>query len=95
MNTQNTLLRMVRSARKALQMDRDMRSAGYSNNPFADILGDIADAIYYMIGEEAETFDESVTWLALKLEGVPDEHRVMLLQSVMARNELEDPVTFA
>ena len=59
------LLHLIRASEIARKMDATMNSLGYSNNPYADIFGELADWIYYLLGEKKEYFEESATYWAL------------------------------
>ena len=52
---------LVNAYRNASNLDDGLINLGFTTTPCFDIAGDIADAIYYMLGENTETFDESVT----------------------------------
>lgn len=65
---EEALKRMVCVADEAKKMHEFMTGSGYSNTPYTKIYDDVADAIYYMIGEDKagyDTFDQSVTYQVL------------------------------
>lgn len=66
MDIQTMLEKMVDSWKIAHYFDRKFMNAGYSDNPYMDISARIADAIYSLLGEETETFEESFTCRTLK-----------------------------
>lgn len=65
MEIREILRKMVTAGRTAYMCHTSMQDIGYDNTPYFDIYGEIADAIYVLIGENAQTFCESVTYLTL------------------------------
>ena len=86
MSLRDALLRMAKAERKAQEIAKSMDRAGFRENPMYDIAGEIADAIYYLVGEHTETFDESVTYLVLNTSTLMDERRVAMLLSEYIKN---------
>ena len=78
MDVEFVINNLVAAGMKAKELDDAMQKAGYDSNPFFSIYGSIADAVYYMLGEETETFDKSVTYRAFN-ESMPDEQRAKIL----------------
>ena len=64
---------------KAKKMNDAMEQLGFPDNPYWDILGCISDAIYSLIGEDTQTFDESRTYSVLNNPDLTDEERVRIL----------------
>ena len=83
---ESTLFRMLRAAGIAKQMDDDLVKHGYSDSPYADIFGDIADAIYYLIGEQKNMFEDSLTYRMLHTDAITDECKVSLLMDEYRKN---------
>ena len=54
--------KMVDVAITARDLDNAMQSAGFDETPYTEIYGGIADAIYSLLGEKTDTFEESVTY---------------------------------
>ena len=79
MDERSVLSRLVKIARKTLLLSNHLGSIGYDNNPYADIYGDAADAIYYMLGERTNNFCESITYMVLTSEKITDAQRVDIL----------------
>ena len=73
MRIKSALLKLTKAARDAHYMDSAMETAGYSSNPYADIYGNIADAVYELLGEHTDTFDESVTCATLLSFAITNE----------------------
>ena len=55
------IAKLVRAWKQANKLDETYVNLGFGENPYADIAGHIADAIYCMLGEKTMTYDESVT----------------------------------
>ena len=85
MDIRNSLTPLVAAARKAHALNESMMELGYGNNPYQDIFGDTADAIWYLIGENEQTFTESVTYHALTDDDLTTEQRVDLLMKSYER----------
>ena len=61
MNENKALANLVKAARKARRIDDDLVQNGYPGSPYNEIYELISDAIYTMLGEQTECFDESIT----------------------------------
>ena len=61
MNKNKALENLVMAARKARRIDDDLVQNGCPASPYGEIYGLVSDAIYTMLGEQTECFDESVT----------------------------------
>ena len=61
MNSQKVLTHLVRAGRDALHIENILNGIGYKETPYFNLYGEIADAIYTMLGENVDSFDESVT----------------------------------
>ena len=73
MRMKSALFKLTKAARHAHYFESAIRDAGYSSSPYADIFGDIADAIYELLGEHTETFDDSVTCATLLSFSITNE----------------------
>lgn len=65
MDKKRVLTHLVKAGRDTLHMESTLKSIGYDCTPYIDLFGEIADAVYEMLGEETETFDESITYAAM------------------------------
>lgn len=90
-NIRDALLRLVRAGMAAKRMQEAFLNGGLNDNPLFQIYGDIADAIYCLIGEHTDTFEESTTHLALTVPALDDEHRVRVLMAEYKRNHPDQP----
>ena len=73
MNTKKVLTHLIRAGRDALHLEKTLKNIGYKETPYYNLYGEIADAIYTMLGEDTDTFDESVTHAAINDIFTPDE----------------------
>lgn len=80
------LIRMIRTADKLREMDTALCSLGYPNNPYADFFGEIADAIYCMVGEKKENFEDSATYWALHGDVLSEKDKLEILLNVYSKN---------
>ena len=69
----DVMTRLVRAGRKANRIDEMLLGLGYGSTPYASIYGDITDAIYEMLGENTETFHESLTFQVMMDDSLTDE----------------------
>lgn len=83
---EKTLARMLRAAEKARVMDESVVEHGYSSNPYGDIFGDIADAIYFLIGERKNRFEDSLTYILLHSNAITNKCKVKLLIAEYEKN---------
>ena len=65
MNQKKVLTHLIRAGRDALHLEQTLNSIGYKETPYFNLYGEIADAIYCMLDEDTESFDESVTHAAI------------------------------
>ena len=82
----DAFVRLIRAAEKAKHMDSEMSKTGYENNLYADIFGDIADAIYDMLGENTNTFENSLTYSILNTDAITIDGRASLLADLFMKS---------
>ena len=85
-NIRDALLRNVEAGTELLRLHKVMDDAGYHENPYWDNYSTVADGIYKLIGEHTETFEESVTFLALTAPFLTLERRVEMLMTEYRKN---------
>ena len=73
MDTKKVFLHLVKAARDSLHLETTLANIGYSETPYFNLYGEIAEAIYAMLGENTDTFDESATAGILHDTCTPDE----------------------
>ena len=78
-NVKDALLREVDVCREMLKLHDAMASCGYLENPYWDTFSTSADAIYKLIGEHTETFEESITYLVLTAPYLTNQRRTEML----------------
>lgn len=89
----DAFLRMVRAARKIDKLGDAYLKADVDNgNVLMDAYGDIADAIYCIVGEHTEDFESSVTYTALTAPILTDERRALILLAEYNKHHPEQPV---
>lgn len=87
MDVRKSLERLVRTATKVLYIAEQMQTIGFSSSNYDDVAGDIADAIYHLIGEKTDTYEQSVTYRVLHEYTFLDEtFRVSMLMDEYERN---------
>lgn len=79
MDIQQSLTKMVKTARTALRLSEHFSKIGYPFLLFDDIYGDIADAIYYLVGENTIHFEDSLTFIVLNTDAITDDARITIL----------------
>lgn len=87
----DALLRMVRAATKAKAMQEKYLEIGMDDQPWFDIWGEVLDAIYFLIGEHTQTFEESVTYIVMTAPILTDERRVKMLYAEYKKNFPDQP----
>ena len=90
-NIKAALQREVEAARDLLKMNKVMVACGYPSNPFWDNYATVADSIYKLIGEHTDTFEESITNLALTTPYLTIDRRVEMLMAEYRKNFPEQP----
>lgn len=56
------LAKFVEAGRIARMVDEAMHDVGYNDTPYFHIYGKISDAIYELLHENTETFEQSLTY---------------------------------
>lgn len=90
-NIKAALLRDVEATRNLLDASNAMEALGYPNNPFWTNYMNVADGIYKLIGEKTDTFEESITYLALNAPYLTNERRVEMLMAEYNKNFPKQP----
>lgn len=81
MDMKTTFESLVKAGRMARNADFALQTLGYDNTPYADIYACINDVIYNLIGENAETFDQSETYRIMNNCNITEEQCVEKLMS--------------
>lgn len=88
-NVWNSVKHMLAAAETAKAMDEQMLKLGYETNPYSDIFGHIADAVYHLIRENKQNFEDSVTYVAMNTESLSKEEKLILLFRQYEQNKKE------
>lgn len=89
MNIEESLKRMLSIAVRSAKANEVMERIGFSSSPFFEIYGEAADAIFFLIGDRADRFENSVTYRALHEESLSEEERLEILMNEYKRNKGE------
>ena len=73
MNSKKILTHLIRAGRDALNMENVLTQFGYKETPYFNLYGEIADAIYCLLDEKTDSFDQSVTHAVMHDPLTPDE----------------------
>lgn len=65
MDTKTVLTHLIKAGRDALHMEESLKKLGYAETPYYDLYGEISEAIYCILGENSDTFDQSTTYAAI------------------------------
>ena len=71
--------RLIRAADKARCIDKELSGIGYTENIYADIFGDIVDAVYLMLGENTDRLENSFAYVMLNADAVSADGRATML----------------
>lgn len=85
-NVRDALMRMVKAWDNGQKILDAYHKSGLDDNLIHDMCGDIAEAIYQLIGERADVWKESVTYLALYVPCLTQDRRVSMLMSEYKKN---------
>lgn len=73
MDSKKILTHLIRAGRDALNLENMLTTIGYKETPYFNLYGDIAEAVYTLLGENAESFDESITYAVMNDPITSDE----------------------
>lgn len=98
-NVRDALMRMVQACMTAKKMQKFYVNNGVDDSMIFKVYSDIADGICKLIGENKETFEETVTFITLNAPIISDERRTEILYGVYQKNfatcEQPKPHTFS
>ena len=60
MKIDSVFLNLVDAGLMAKKMDKAMQDAGFDNNPYFEIYGCVAQAIYHLLGEDGDDYENSL-----------------------------------
>ena len=87
----DALMRVIKAALRAKELDEKMLAMGYGKTPYADIYGELADALFVICGEHTDRIDESVTYTVLNNPLLCLERRAAILEHVRISNTVSAP----
>ena len=87
----DALLRLVKAGLSTKKMQEAYLTVGLDDNRLFEIYGNILDAVYDLIGEHTNTFEESVTHLAMTAPILTDDRRAELLMIEYRKNHPDQP----
>lgn len=65
MDTKKILTHLIRAGRNAMSLENVLTSLGYKETPYFNLYGDISEAVYTLLGEKTESFEDSVTYAVM------------------------------
>ena len=87
----DSLLRLVKAGLATKKLQEAYVTVGLDDNTLFDIYVNILDAIYGLIGEHTNTFEESVTYIVMTAPILSDERRATMLEAEYRKNHPEQP----
>ena len=90
MNAKAVLTHLIRAGRDAIHLEQTLCGIGYKETPYFSLHGEIADAIYALLGEDVDEFEDSITYAALHDIYTSDEQCAEQL-SPMVQSGLDVP----
>lgn len=87
----DALLRLVTAARDTKRLQEAFVNVGLKDNMIFGVYSEISSAIYDLIGEKTDTFEESVTNLVLTVPYLTNERRAEMLMAEYRKNHPEMP----
>ena len=90
MDTKKVLTHLIKAGRDALHLESTLHDIGYDSTPYLSLYGEISEAIYCMIGEDTETFEESLTHHSMNDIFTSDETCAEGLASMCSEPVLQD-----
>ena len=70
--------KIIIAGRTAKKADDILRKIGYTDTPYFNIYGNIADALYILLGEKTDTFDKSLTYKIMESETLTETQRAAI-----------------
>ena len=73
MDSKKVLTHLIRAGRDARNLENVLSTLGYNETPYFNLYGDITEAMYTLLGENTESFDESITYAVMNDPLTSDE----------------------
>ena len=65
MRVKRALTHLVKAGRDALHLEKTLKELGYKDTPYFNLYGEIAEAMYCILEEDTDSFEESETYNAM------------------------------
>ena len=65
MNKEKVFVHLVKAGRDAYHLEQKLNGLGYRETPYFNLYGEISEAMYHMLGEKTDSFEESITHAAV------------------------------
>ena len=80
MKIESVFRNLVDAGVRARKLDEAMKNAGFDDNPYFEIYGCVAQAIYSLLDEHTENYEDSIADYSLsdKLHGIQERVDVLL-----------------
>ena len=65
MNSKRVLTHLIKAGRDALHLEKTLHNLGYQETHYFNLYGEISEAMYCLLDENADSFEESETYLAM------------------------------
>lgn len=85
------VMKLVKAALSTKTIQEAYLTVGLNDNMLFDIYGNIIDALYKLTGEDTETLESSVTYLAITAPLLTEERRAEMLMAEYRKNHPEQP----
>lgn len=86
MDKKKVFVHLVKASRDAYHLEQTLNSVGYTETPYFNLYGEISEAMYHMLGEKTDTFDESITHAAVHDVFTTDEQCAEQLAELCEHN---------
>lgn len=73
MDMKKTITHLIKAGRDAMHLDSTLGNIGYDGTPYFNLYGDICEALYAMLGEDTDSFEQSETYAVMHDCLMPDE----------------------
>lgn len=84
--TLNALEKIAETACKAKELSDALDAAGFPDSPYFDMYARLADALYGLLHEKTETFEESSAYRILNDDSLTKVERRVLIQATYIAN---------
>ena len=86
MRVKRALTHLVKAGRDALHLEKTLTQLGYKDTPYFNLYGEISEAMYCILEEDTDSFEESETYNAMHDIYTPDETCAEQLAEIFNNN---------